>query len=421
MNTDVYTDWKSTLSGVTANRVVFMTIFVSALGYFVDVFDLILFSVVRTQSLLDLGVPEPGLLSAGVRIINFQMAGMLMGGIFWGITGDKLGRLSVLFASILLYSVANIANAYVTTVEQYGWLRLISGFGLAGELGVGVTLASELLPKSIRGVGTAFISGLGFLGGISAALASQVFDWQTSYIIGGVLGLLLLILRINVVESGLFQKIKKCEKEVCRGKIWMLFSDFAMFKKYLAVILIGAPIWATLGLFVTFTPEFAKDFGMTVLPTSGQAVLFYYLGGSIGSISSGVISQYLQSRRKTIGLFLGITAVSMLLPMVFRVDSLTFYYAMCVVLGFGSGYWAMFIQVGAEQFGTNIRATAATTVPNFVRGLTIPMTTAFRAMVPAVGVTMSGAVVIGGAILLAFASLAMIHETFHKDLDYVEE
>lgn len=412
---------KNAFADLTADRAVFLTILVSALGYFVDVFDLILFSVVRTQSLRDLGVAEQDLLSAGVHIINFQMAGMLLGGIFWGVMGDKMGRLSVLFGSILLYSLANIANAYVANVDQYAWLRLIGGFGLAGELGVGVTLASELLPKSVRGIGTAFISGLGFLGGISAALAAQFFDWQTSYIIGGVLGLALLVLRVNVVESSLFKKIAHQEKKADCGNIFLFFKDFSLFKRYLGIILIGAPIWATLGLFITFTPEFAKDFGMTVLPTSGHAVLYYYAGGAVGAILSGFVSQYLQSRKKTIALFLGITALSMLLPLVLKIDSLLFYYSMCVVLGLGSGYWAMFIQVGAEQFGTNIRATAATSIPNFVRGLTIPMTTAFRAMIPAVGVSISGGIVIGSAIILAFISLAMIHETFHKDLDYVDK
>jgi MFS family permease len=336
------------------------------------------------QSLKDLGVAPDDLLSVGIKLINFQMAGLLLGGIAWGIIGDKFGRISVLFGSILLYSTANIANGFVTSVDQYAVLRFISGLGLAGELGVGITLASEILPKSLRGLGTTFIATIGVLGASFAAVLADIVDWRTAYIIGGAMGLGLLLLRMQVRESGLYKNLS--QSKTSRGNILMLFKNPLLLRRYLAVILIGAPIWTAVGLFITFSPEFAKDFGMLTLPTAGKAVLYCYLGLALGDLLSGLLSQKLESRRKAVALFLCLLLSSSALFVSFHTQSLNVFYGMCLLLGIGAGYWAMFVQMGAEQFGTNIRATAATSIPNVVRGLTIPMTLGFRALIPSCGV-----------------------------------
>jgi MFS family permease len=401
-----------------ADKIVLLTVLVSALGYFVDIFDLLLFSIVRMQSLKDLGVASDDLLSVGIKLINFQMAGLLLGGIAWGIIGDKFGRISVLFGSILLYSTANIANGFVTSVDQYALLRFISGLGLAGELGVGITLASEILPKSLRGLGTTFIATIGVLGASFAAVLADIVDWRTAYIIGGAMGLGLLLLRMQVRESGLYKNL--AQSKTSRGNILMLFKNPLLLRRYLAVILIGAPIWTAVGLFITFSPEFAKDFGMLTLPTAGKAVLYCYLGLALGDLFSGLLSQKLKSRRKAVAFFLCLLLSASALFVSFHTQSLNVFYGMCLLLGIGAGYWAMFVQMGAEQFGTNIRATAATSIPNFVRGLTIPITLGFRALIPLWGVTGSGIAIMIGMILLAFAALWSIRETFHTDLDYLE-
>lgn len=400
-------------------RATMITILVAALGYFVDVFDLLLFSVVRVQSLKDLGIPEEGLLTNGIMLINIQMAGLLIGGLVWGIWGDKLGRVSVLFGSILLYSIANIANGFVTNVEQYAALRFIAGLGLAGELGAGVTLASELLPRQWRGLGTTFIASIGVAGAVLAVVVAEITDWRTAYIIGGIMGLGLLVLRLQVRESTLFEMIRE-KKETKRGNLLMFFKP-RIFKKYIAVILVGAPLWGIIGLFITFTPEFAKYFGMPISPKAGTAVLFCYSGLVIGDMLSGLFSQLLRSRKKAVAIFLALTTVFTFIYMYGPHNTLEQYYSLCLLLGIATGYWAMFVQMGAEQFGTNIRATAATSIPNMVRGSVIFTTAAFHYLIPAVGVGHAGLLVVCTLLGLAFISLWSLEETFSADLDYLEE
>ena len=401
---------------------VLLTIITAALGYFVDVFDLLLFTIVRVPSLKELGYTGDELLSKGVLLINIQMAGLLIGGILWGVMGDKIGRKSVLFGSIALYSLANIANGFVHNVETYAILRFIAGIGLAGELGAGVTLASELLPKRWRGYGTAFISVIGVLGATAGVLVADMTSWRTAYIVGGIMSLLLLALRVNVRESALFEKISNKSKNIVRGSVLMFFRRPELLRRLFLIVLVGAPLWGVVGMFITFTPEFAKDFGMSIIPSAGTAVLFTYIGIAVGGVISGLISQRLQSRRKTVMIHLALlsifVAVYLTLP---YGQSLSLYYFACALMGVSTGYWTIFIQMGAEQFGTNIRATAATSAPNFVRGLTIPITLSFRALIPYLGVTCSGAVVMAVLIVLAAIALMGLKETFHTDMDYLED
>lgn len=400
------------------DKAVLMTIVVAALGYFVDIFDLILFSIVRVESLKSLGVADERLLPVGIFLINVQMAGLLVGGFLWGMLGDRMGRVSVLFGSIALYSVANILNGFITDVDQYAVLRFIAGVGLAGELGAGISLASELLPKAIRGLGTTFIATIGVLGATFAAVVVEFTDWRMAYIVGGVMGLALLMLRVNARESTLFTEM---ERGISRGNPLMIFTRWHLLRKYIAVILVGAPIWGVVALFVTFTPEFAKAFGMTDLPKAGMAVLACYAGLAVGDCISGLLSQHLRSRRKAVAVFLVMLSVFIGVYVGTRHDSVMVYYMICGLMGVGAGYWAMFVQMGAEQFGTNIRATAATSIPNMVRATVIPATASFHALIPHLGVIGAGLTVQAGLMLLALAALLSLRDTFAADLDYIEK
>lgn len=402
----------------TIDRKVWLAVLVAALGYFVDIYDLLLFSIVRVQSLRDLGYKDAELLSQGVMLINVQMAGLLVGGVLWGVLGDKKGRLSVLFGSIILYSSANLLNGLVQNVEQYAALRFIAGIGLAGELGAGITLISEVMPKHLRGFGTTIVASVGILGAVFGALLGDFLTWRTAYVVGGVMGFLILLLRVGVTESGLFHKAKA--SSVSRGNFFSLFHTRSRTFKFLHCIAIGVPIWFVVGILYTFAPEFGQALGMTEMPTGGKAVMWGYLGLSMGDLSSGLVSQWLKSRRKAIFLFLAVTGIGVVLHLAIPHASVESFYATCWLTGVGAGYWAMFVQVAAEQFGTNIRSTVTTSVPNFVRGAVIPLTESFRFGVKHFGVLPSA---IGVGVItfsIALYSIWAMDETFHKDLDYHE-
>lgn len=393
-------------------------VIVAALGYFVDIYDLLLFSIVRRPSLIALGIPESDLLSQGEFLLQVQMTGLLVGGLIWGIMGDKLGRLSVLFGSILLYSLANIANGFVSTIDQYAWLRFIAGVGLAGELGAGVTLVSEILPSRLRGYGTTIIATVGLMGAVVGNFLSKVYDWQMSYFIGGGLGLLLLIARISVFESGMFLKTK--EKNVQRGNFFQLFTRKRRFLKFMGCILIGLPIWYTIGILVTFSPEFASIMQIGGVVSAGDAVMYSYIGLAVGDLASGVSSQVVGSRKKVVKLFILLTLGFVLLFLYMPVKTSAFFYFCCFLLGVGIGYWALFVTIAAEQFGTNLRSTAATTVPNFIRGTVVPITLAFQYLRGHFGI-INGALIIGViTTIIAFVSLRLIDETYGRDLNFEE-
>ena len=405
------------------NRAIMLAVIVAGLGYFVDIYDLILFGMVRTASLADLGVPKADQLDTGVYLINMQMGGMLVGGILWGMLGDKKGRLSVLFGSITLYSLANIANGLVGTVDQYAICRLIAGIGLAGELGAGITLVSELMGKHNRGVGTTVVAALGVSGGVLAGLIGGAFPsvgavyWRHAYYIGGGLGLALLALRIGVVESGMFATT--VEKNVSRGNFFKLFTRKRGLR-YLAVILVGIPIWYVIGIMFTFSKEIGAALGLDPAPNPARALFFCYAGCSIGGVLCGALSQKLKSRKQALGTFMAATALGMLLYFTIGGTSATVFYALCMYGGVASGYWAVFVATAAELFGTNLRATVTTTVPNFVRGAVPLLTMSFKGLIGSLGVVWAAAVVGIGTLVLSVIGLAMLPESFHNDLDYVE-
>jgi putative MFS transporter len=401
-------------------RAAAMAILVAALGYFVDIYDLILFSIVRVSSLKSIGVADADLLTTGVLLLNMQMGGMLIGGVVWGVLGDKRGRLSVLFGSICLYSIANVANGFVHDVQTYAALRFVAGVGLAGELGAGVTLVSELMGRESRGYGTTIIATIGICGAIVAALVGDLFDWRTAYFVGGGLGITLLLLRVGVYESGMFEQTK-AQAHVQRGNFLSLLSTADRARRYVCVILIGVPIWYAVGVLITFSPEFGRALGMSEVPSAGRAVLFAYVGLAIGDVASGLLSQLWRSRKKVVLLFLTLTVACVALYFTIAAASLVAFYTVCTMLGFATGYWAVFVTMASEQFGTNLRATATTSVPNFVRGAVVLLTSAFQAASPALGVVGSGVAVGTVAIVVAFVSLAALDETFAKDLDFLED
>lgn len=396
-----------------------LAILVAALGYFVDIYDLILFSIVRVGSLRSLGVSEDQILGQGVLLLNMQMGGMLIGGIIWGILGDKRGRLSVLFGSIIMYSLANIANGFVSSVPEYAALRFVAGIGLAGELGAGITLVSEIMPVHTRGYGTMIVASVGILGAVLASLVGDAFDWRIAYFVGGGMGIALLVLRIGVAESGMFEGIRRAA-HVARGNFLSLFTSPKTRWKYLRVVLIGGPIWYVIGILVTFSPEFGREMGMPTLPSAGRAILFAYVGLAIGDFSSGALSQVIRSRNRVVALFLTLTTIFIVAYFVVAHVSLTAFYTICLLLGIAAGYWAVFVTIASEQFGTNIRATVTTTAPNFVRGSVVIMTSAFQALRPELGIRGSAMVVGAVVIGIAYASLMGLEESYGKDLDYLE-
>ncbi len=403
----------------TSKKNVAAILIISALGYFVDIYDLILFSIVRITSLKALGIAETDLLPDGVLLLNMQMGGMLIGGIIWGILGDKKGRISVLFGSIFLYSVANIMNGFVQDIPQYAILRFIAGVGLAGELGAGITLVSEVMSKETRGYGTMVVATIGILGAVVAALVGDYFEWRTAYFIGGGMGAALLIMRIGVYESGMYSSIK--ESNVLKGGFHKLFVNKKNFLKYIHSISIGVPIWFIVGVLITFSPEFAKAFGLKETISTGKAVMFCYVGLAAGDLLSGALSQFFKSRKKIIGLFIVLEAVFIVMYLFFNKFDATFFYTMCLLLGISGGYWAVFVTNAAEQFGVNIRATVTTTVPNFVRGAVVPATLMFQYLTPMTGIVYSALIVGMAAIVIAFVSVTRLEETFGKDLNYVEK
>lgn len=403
-----------------SNKGVLAAVIVASLGYFVDIYDLLLFSIVRVPSLESIGLRGQDVTDKGILLLNVQMTGMLLGGILWGVLGDRKGRLSVLFGSIFLYSAANIANGFVDSVWSYAMWRFIAGLGLAGELGAGITLVAELMPKEKRGYATTIVAAVGISGAVAAYFVAQYFSWRVSFFIGGGLGLLLLLLRIGVVESGMFGAAKRSEN---RGNFLALFTNRNRFLKYLRCILIGVPLWFVVGVLITLSPEFGKVLHIQGEVNAGAAVAWCYGGLVVGDIFSGALSQLLKSRIRVVYVYLFCCIAAVSIYFLATGINLQLFYWICGLLGFSVGYWVVFMTIATEQFGTNIRATVTTTVPNFVRGAVVPLTFLFQS----IQLLFNGSIVYAGigvgviCLALAFWSLAGMQETFHKDLDYLEE
>lgn len=398
---------------------VWLLVTIASLGYFVDIYDLIIFSIVRIQSFTDIGVPVTEMRVKGEFVLNMQMGGLLLGGVIWGIIGDKFGRLKVLFGSILLYSLANIANGFVHDVMQYGIIRFIAGIGLAGELGAGITLVSESMHKSKRGYGTMLVASVGVLGAILAYFVSEEFNWRTAYFVGGGMGLLLLLLRVGSFESGLFQEQDK--KDVPKGDFRMLFTDKGRLKRYLNCLCIGLPIWFVVGVLVTQAPEIGKALGASQTLSAGKGVMFTYIGISIGDVLAGIFAQILKSRKKVVFICQLLIIASSLWYLLSTGITANKFLILAFIMGLGVGYWATFVTISAEQFGTNLRATVATTAPNFVRGALIPSTMVYGFLVDFFGIVPAAITMVLLLSGIAIYSLTQLEESFDKDLNYLEE
>ncbi|MEP6466610.1 MAG: MFS transporter [Parafilimonas sp.] len=396
-----------------------LAVIVAALGYFVDIYDLLLFSIIRIPSLKSFGLSDDQISKDGLFILDIQMLGLLIGGILWGVLGDKKGRLKVLFASIILYSLGNIANGFVQTVNQYALVRFISGIGLAGELGAGITLVTELLPKEKRGIATSFVAGLGLTGAVVAFFIKENFEWRTCYFIGGGLGILLLILRVSVLESGMFKSIE--HKDISKGNFFMLFANKTRIRKYLTAIFIGLPTWYVIGILITFSKEFGTKMNIRGAIDPGKAVMFAYVAISIGDVLVGFVSKWLKSRKQSLYIFYVITIIGII--WFFNLDGadVSQLYWAAAVMGFGTGFWAMFVTMAAEQFGTNIRATVATTVPNMVRGSLNLVSALFIWLQLQTGNYLQAGWITGIVVLvIGLGSVWLSDETYDKDLDYIE-
>ena len=396
-----------------------LPVIVAALGYFVDIYDLLLFSIIRIPSLKSFGLNDDQIAKEGLFIINIQMIGLLVGGIIWGILGDKKGRLKVLYASIILYSIGNIANGFVQTVDQYAWVRFITGIGLAGELGAGVTLVTELLPKEKRGLGTSLIAGIGIMGAVVAFFLKEEFEWRTCYFIGGGLGIVLLLLRAGVLESGMFKNIQHAN--ISKGNFFMLFTNGRRFKKYLSSILIGLPTWYVIGILITFSKEFGTKMDVQGAIDPGKAVMYSYAAISISNLLAGFLSLWLKSRKKVLYIYYVITAIGIFWFFNLQGSTASQLYFVSIVLGIGSGFWTIFVTMAAEQFGTNIRATVATTVPNMVRGSLTLVSLLFTQLQISTGNYVKSGWITGVVVLvIGIISVILVEETYHKDLNYIE-
>jgi len=405
-----------------SSKILNAAVIVAALGYFVDIYDLLLFGFVRVKSLTDLGFSGQDLTDKGLSLQNWQMFGMLVGGILWGVLGDKRGRVKVLYFSIALYSIANILNGFATGYADYALYRLLAGIGLAGELGAGITLVAEVLPKHKRGLGTMLVASVGLSGALLAWVVERNFGWRDCYFIGGGLGILLLLLRVSVAESGVYKQLK-AQKHISRGNFLALFTNWDRLSRFLRCIFIGTSTWFVIGILVFFSPEFGKAKGLEGILAS-NAIAMAYIGLILGDLASGILSQLLRSRVKVMAIFLTLDVLAVWAYLALPFSSPTMFYLCHFVLGFSVGFWVIFVTIGAEQFGTNLRSTVATSVPNFARGMQVPINESFKYLK---GAAVTGSVITAGYIVgavclgIAFIALWGLKETFDRDLDYVED
>jgi len=401
-----------------------LPVIVGSLGFFVDIYDLLLFSIVRKSSFKDLGVAVADMKNIGENIISWQMLGLTIGGIAWGIIGDKKGRKNVLFGSICLYSLATIANGFVTNIDQYTFLRFIAGLGLAGELGASITLTSELLPKEKRGIAAAIIATSGVMGTVTAYFVHYLSNenWRLCYFIGGAMGIALLFLRVKVLDSKMYDTAKNAQVKM--GDFLMILTNRERFLRYLRAITVGLPVWYVIGLLISFSDEFAARFGIINFDQP-KALMLQYVALVFGDMGAGFLSNIIKSRKKTLLIFYTILTFFFVLFFALKGGGTAFnMYLICMGLGFGSGISVLYITMSAEQFGTNLRATAAISIPNLVRGFLplILMLFQFLRGNSMLNNYVTAAWVTGVIVLfIGLVSLFFTSETFGKELDFVEE
>ncbi len=395
-----------------------ITVLVAGIGFFIDAFDLFLFNVYRIPSLKDLGLSGSQLTLTGEKLLSIQMAGMMLGGIITGIYADKKGRVTVLYGSILLYSLANFANAFVHDVNTYAVIRFLAGVGLAGELGAGITLVSESMTVEKRGYGTILVATLGALGAVTAGLIGDVLPWRYAFLAAGVAGGILLLLRLKSFEPSMFNDTKLTTEK--RGSLVLLFSAPKRTLKYVACILMGIPIWYSVGLLITLSPEIAKNHGIVGLKLSTCFILFQ-VGITSGDLLSGILSQLFRSRKKILLSFMALGILATAYHFI-RINTSQQLNITSLLMGLGCGYLSVFVTTTAEHFGINLRVTVTATVTNFMRGALVLLIPLHQGLEHAFGLSLTGGLAITGCIVwaLALISALALPDTFGKSLAFTE-
>lgn len=395
-----------------------IAVLAAGLGFFIDAFDLFLFNVYRIPSLKDLGVQGDDLTKVGEHLLSIQMWGMMAGGILTGVLADKKGRVAALFGSILLYSVANIANGFVHDVDSYAIIRFFAGMGLAGELGAGITLVGESMPPEKRGYGTILVATLGALGAVTAGLAGDFLPWRQAFISAGGAGFLLLLFRMKSMETGLYIESKKSTTP--KGSLIQLFRSPKRAVKYLSCILMGVPIWYSVGLLITLTPELAKWHQLEGVKLSTCFILFQ-VGIASGDLSSGILSQLFHSRKKVL---LGYMLIAILATiahfwLLYHNGNIAI---TSFLMGLGCGYLSVFVTATSEHFGTNLRVTVTATVTNFMRGAVVVLIPLHQWLEKTFQLTLTNGLLITGLLvwILALLATALLPDTYGKNLHFEE-
>ena len=396
-----------------------IVVLAAGLGFFIDTFDLFLFNVYRIPSLKELGYTGEELTRMGEYLLSAQMLGMMVGGLVSGVIADKRGRVSVLFGSIVVYSLANILNGFVDDVNSYAIIRFFAGMGLAGELGAGITLVGESMSIEKRGYGTIFVATLGGLGAVTAGLAGDFLPWRSAFIFAGIAGFLLLLLRMKAMETGIFQSARQSAKH--KGSFFHLFKKRERAMRYIACIMMGVPIWYSVGLLITLSPELANENGLSSLKASLCFILFQ-CGVTVGDLSSGVLSQLLKSRKKILFAFMIIAVLSTALHF-YQLFHASTIYVTALLIGTGCGYLSVFVTATSEHFGTNLRVTVTATVTNFMRGAVTILIPLRMWVESAFNTSLSTSLLWVGILVWipALLSVWWMPETYGRNLDFIED
>jgi putative MFS transporter len=396
-----------------------IVVLAAGLGFFIDTFDIFLFNVYRVSSLKELGLSGEALTRAGEYLLSMQMLGMMIGGVLSGVIADRKGRVSVLFGSIVLYSIANICNGFVQDVDTYAVIRFFAGMGLAGELGAGITLVGESMSIEKRGYGTILVATLGGLGAVTAGLAGDFLPWRSAFIAAGAMGFLLLLLRVKAMETSIFKATQASEHP--RGSFLHLFRTRERTWRYIACIIMGIPIWYSVGLLITLSTELAAEHSISNLQ-AGLCFILFQCGVTVGDLSSGLLSQLLRSRKKVLLGFMLIAMLATALHFILLHLSMPIYIS-ALLIGLGCGYLSVFVTATSEHFGTNLRVTVTATVTNFMRGavtLLIPLRILLQ---DTFGLTITTSLIVMGILvwLAALAATMLLPDTYGRDLQFVEE
>jgi MFS transporter, putative metabolite:H+ symporter len=390
----------------------FSSLFLIGCGYFIDIFDLVLFSTLRISSFEELKITDPTYWT--VVFFNLQMTGILVGGIFWGKMADIKGRSWSFMGTILVFSIANIINGLTSSLTVYGICRFIAGFGLAGEMGSGIALICEKVPDEKRSLYLGFVSSLGCIGAVLSGWLGDIVYWRYLFIGSGFAGILLTLLRKNLLEPDLFRKTATLN--IPRGQWKTLFQSPPDLIRFILLIFLGIPMWYIIGILWSFSTEMTSTIGLNIF-TSGQAILWGYVGVWMGDMLMPFVSQFLKSRIFTIQICLIMMLLGVIYLFQFQPHSLLSFQLTHIFLGFTIGYWAVYATLCGESFGTNIRALTSTSLPSLIRFSSIPMMIIYQygrdenELNIALGMGLT-------VLCISMITTYFIKDTFQKDIDF---